>query len=223
MIIKQNVEQDVRLAKHVDGDAFSRLIRTYERNLYGLARTYLKRDEDCADAVQETIFKAFRAIYTLKEPAYFKTWLFRILINECIQLLRVQKRTGIVKQSERDVRSVNVPHEAIELKEAVMHLDNDLRVVILLHYYEDVPIKQIAELVGIPEGTVKSRLHRARTFLAEELESSQKRKVDYDPKLTPELCLDDFAPLFFVVCRRVSERFFAFLRKQIVPNRIFMS
>ncbi|CEH31890.1 RNA polymerase sigma factor [Aneurinibacillus migulanus] len=219
MIIKQNIEQDVWLAKCGDSDAFSRLIRTYERNLYGLARTYLKRDEDCADAVQEAIFKAFKAIHTLKEPAYFKTWLFRILIHECIQLLRKQKRTRIVKQSEWDVEAVNVPYEAIELKEAVTYLENDLRVVIQLHYYEDVPIKQIAELVGVPEGTVKSRLYRARTLLAEELESSQERKVDHDPKLTPELCHNDFAPLPSSVCKRINERFFTFLWKQILLSR----
>ncbi|MFE4201678.1 sigma-70 family RNA polymerase sigma factor [Aneurinibacillus aneurinilyticus] len=218
MIIKQNIEQDVWLAKHGDEDAFSRLIRTYERNLYGLARRYLKQDEDCADAVQEAIFKAFRAIHTLKEPVYFKTWLFRILIHECLQMLRIQKRTRIVKQLERDARSVNVPYQAIELKEAITHLEDDLRVIIELHYYKDVPIKQIAEFVGVPEGTVKSRLHRARILLAEELESSQERKVDHDPKLTPELCRTDFAPLFFVVCRRINERFFALWRKQIVPS-----
>lgn len=183
MITKQSIEQDVRLAKRGDSDAFSRLIVAYERNLYGLARTYLKRDEDCADAVQETIFKSFRAIHTLKEPAYFKTWLFRILINECIQLLRVQKRTRIFNQSECDAESVNVPYEAIELKEAVAYLEKDLRVVIQLYYYEDLSIKQIAKFVGVPEGTVKSRLHRARTLLAEELESSQERRVDYDQQL----------------------------------------
>ncbi|WP_341874652.1 sigma factor [Paenibacillus brasilensis] len=50
-------------------------MRVYQHDLYSLARTYLKRDEDCADAIQETIFKSFKAIHSLREPAYFKTWL----------------------------------------------------------------------------------------------------------------------------------------------------
>ncbi len=186
MIVRHDFRQDIDLAMRGEADAFIRLILAHKRNLYSLARTYLKSDEDCADAVQETIFKSFRAISTLREPVYFKTWLSRILIHECIQLQRAKKRVRIVEQSEWDCKTANVPYAAIELKEAVAYLEDDLRIVVRLHYFKDVPIKRIAKLLGIPEGTVKSRLRRAREQLAEVLESPQVRRMMYDPTVTQE-------------------------------------
>lgn len=190
---KPNIERDVQLARYGDHEAFGRLIRVYERSLYGLARMYLRREEDCADAVQEAILKSFRAISTLKEPAYFKTWLCRILIHECLQLLRSQKRLRTTEATMTDVYAV--PYEAIELNEAVAHLEDDLRRVIQLHYYRDMPIRHIAKIVGVPEGTVKSRLHRARGILAHRLDPSSEGNVNYDPIVGKELSLNDFAPL----------------------------
>ncbi|MBT2760147.1 sigma-70 family RNA polymerase sigma factor [Paenibacillus sp. ISL-20] len=190
---KSNIEHDVQLAKHGDREAFSRLIHACERNLYGLARLYLKREEDCADAVQEAIYKSFAAMPTLKEPAYFKTWLSRILIHECLQLLRSQQRLRTVELANGGADSL--PYEAIELNEAVTHLDDDLRKVIQLHYYRDMPVSRIAKIVGIPQGTVKSRLYRARAILAERLDPSTERSVSHDPIVGKESSRDDFAPI----------------------------
>lgn len=190
---KSDIERDVRLAQQGDPEAFSRLILANERNLYGLARLYLKREEDCADAVQETIVKSFAAMPSLKEPAFFKTWLSRILIHECLQLLRSQQRQRTIAPVDEVADAM--PYEAIELKEAVAHLEDDLRRVIQLHYYRDMPIRAIAEIAGIPEGTVKSRLHRARAILAERLESSTERNVSHHPIVCKESSLNDFAPI----------------------------
>ncbi|AWX57616.1 RNA polymerase subunit sigma-24 [Brevibacillus brevis] len=199
MIIKRDVQQDIQLAQDGNVEAFARVIQMYERTLYGLARTYIGRDEDCADVVQDTMMKAFRAIRTLREPAYFKTWMIQILINECRQWLRKKKRSRTVELSSLQIEEIAIqaPYEAIELTEAVWKLEQELRIVVWLHYYEDLPIKKVAMRVGVPEGTVKSRLHRARVLLAEELESSQERNVDDDPTIVRKLSLnlDDFAPL----------------------------
>ncbi len=195
MTVTYDVQQDVCLAMRGDADAFIRLILTHKNNLYGLARTYLNHDEDCADAIQETIFKAFKGISTLREPAFFKSWLSRILINECIRLLRAQKRMHIIEQSKWDCISMHVPYEAIELKEAVAYLEDDLRNVVQLYYYEDVPIKKIARRLGVPEGTIKSRLHRARELLAEVLESPHDRRMMYDPNLMQERRPNNLIPL----------------------------
>lgn len=199
MSIKREVQQDIQLAQDGSVEAFARVIQFYERTLYGLARTYVGRNEDCADVVQDTVMKAFRAIRTLREPAYFKTWMIQILINECRQWQRKKKRSPTVELSllQIEEKSVQAPYEAIELTEAVWKLEHELRIVVWLHYYEDLPIKQVALRVGVPEGTVKSRLHRARVLLAEELESSQERNVDDDPTIVRKLSLnlDDFAPL----------------------------
>ncbi|TQK62447.1 RNA polymerase sigma-70 factor (ECF subfamily) [Brevibacillus sp. AG162] len=197
MSIKREVQQDIQLAQDGSAEAFARVIQLYERTLYGLARTYVGRDEDCADVVQDTVMKAFRAIRTLREPAYFKTWMIQILINECRQWQRKKKRSPTVELSPTQIeeKAVQASYEAIELTEAVWKLEHELRIVVWLHYYEDLPIKEVASRIGVPEGTVKSRLHRARVLLAEELESSQERNVDHDPNFMRKLSLDDFAPL----------------------------
>lgn len=194
---KSDIERDVRLARLGDPEAFSRLILANERNLYGLARLYLKREEDCADAVQEAIVKSFAAMPALKEPAYFKTWLSRILIHECLQLLRSQQRQRTVSPVAEVADAM--PYEAIELKEAVAHLEDDLRRVIQLHYYRDMPIRAIAKIAGIPEGTVKSRLYRARAILAERLDPSTERNVSHDPIVCKEPSLKNFAPIFMMI------------------------
>ncbi|WP_345890073.1 sigma-70 family RNA polymerase sigma factor [Paenibacillus dendritiformis] len=203
MLTKQHMEQLVLLAQRGDADAFSRLIVAYESSLYRLARSYLKRQEDCADAVQETVFKSFRAIRSLKEPAYFKTWLFRILVHECCQLLRERKRNPIAKPAEWDAAEARDPFHAIELKEAVTYLEHDLRKIVQLYYYKDMTIRQIAKAAGVPEGTVKSRLHRAREQLAEILESPEERNVDHDPTVNPELGYSNLAPLPRVARKRI--------------------
>lgn len=176
----QHLVPDIKLARKGDNEAFIRLIRAVEINLYTVARSIVKQDEDCADAIQETILKAWKAIPALKEPIYFKTWLFRILINECNQIHRRYKRT--VPSDEPAVQSSSVDvYENFDLHEAVNHLEDTLKLVITLHYYEDMPLKQIAELLGTPEGTIKSRLHRARLLLAERLQGPEERKMSYEP------------------------------------------
>ncbi|MGG3280866.1 sigma-70 family RNA polymerase sigma factor [Paenibacillus solani] len=199
---KSNIERDAQLAKHGDREAFSRLIHAYERNLYGLARLYLRREEDCADAVQEAIIKSFAAMPTLKEPAYFKTWLSRILIHECLQLLRSQQRLWTVELASGGADAL--PYEAIELNEAVTHLEDDLRRVIQLHYYRDMPISHIAKIAGIPEGTVKSRLYRARAILAERLDPSTERSVVHDPIVGKESSRNDLTPIMAIRTARLA-------------------
>jgi RNA polymerase sigma-70 factor (ECF subfamily) len=170
------IEQNVILAQGGDREAFIRLVKGVELNLYGVARSMVKRDEDCADAIQETILKAYQAIRTLREPVYFKSWIFRILINECNQILRGRKRT-LPAESASGQASSGCEYENVDTKDAVGRLDEPLRMVVLLYYFEDMPLKQIAELLGVSEGTVKSRLHRARLMLAEWLGIPEERKI----------------------------------------------
>lgn len=205
MISEPHAIQDVLRAKNGDSDAFTRLIKRYERNLYGLARLYLKQDEDCSDAIQETIYKSYRAIQGLKEPEHFKTWLLRILIHECMHMLRVQKRMRLIESASLQGAAVKAPYETVEIRDAVSCLENDLRVMIQLHYYQDLPIKRIASMIKVPEGTVKSRLHRARTLLAEALEPTQQRRVEDDPNRSEEHELVYMSPLPTGIRQRIDE------------------
>lgn len=174
------MEQDVRLAQQGDREAFARLIKKMELNLYGVARSIVKRDEDCADAIQEAILKAYIGLHALKEPAYFKTWMFRILINECKKILKRQKTNMLVGEFPTASSSVS-EYGAVDLREAVDRLDETLRTVIVLYYFEDMSLKQISEILETSEGAVKTRLHRARQTLARWLENSTERKNCYEP------------------------------------------
>lgn len=169
--------EDVRRAQRGNHEAFVLLIKEYELSMYRVAKSYLKTDPECADAMQETILKAFQAIRTLKEPKYFKTWLFRILINECIRLRK--QSVQVVSMAEIAEGSCRIEtQQGLEIWEAVQSLEEEFRVVIALFYMEDVPLKEVAQILDIPEGTVKSRLYRAREKLAHFIR--EERGVTYE-------------------------------------------
>lgn len=150
-----------------DKEAFIQLCRQIEPEMYGMARSILGRDQDCADAMQEATLKAYRSIQGLRQPEFFKTWMIRILINECYKLQR--KQTNIVEVGDTitalECHSSDAEYEKIELREAVERLDTPLQTVISLHYFQDMSIRQIADLLNISETAVKSRLYRARKSL----------------------------------------------------------
>ncbi|MCM3783368.1 sigma-70 family RNA polymerase sigma factor [Neobacillus mesonae] len=154
------------LAREGDKEAFVCLIRAVQQSLYVIAKSIVKQDEDCADAIQETIAKAFSSIHTLKEPAYFKTWIIRILINECNRLIRKKKQIYPVPYDMRK-SSYKGDYEQIELFEIIDQLDEQLQTIVTLFYIEDLPVKEISKVLEISEGTVKSRLFRARQQLTE--------------------------------------------------------
>ncbi|GIO14017.1 RNA polymerase subunit sigma-24 [Cohnella xylanilytica] len=157
--------EDVKRARSGDPDAFVRLMRAFEAVLYQTARAFLHSDEDCADAMQETVLRAYRSIKGLKEPAYFKTWLVRIHINECKRMLQSRK-SYVPLTEETDPRVNEAGFVVMELQELVDRLEAPLRTIARLYYYGDLSVKEIAEQLRLPEGTVKSRLHRARGILA---------------------------------------------------------
>lgn len=172
--------RDVELARNGDKDAFVRITRTLEPSLYRIAATILKSDTDCADALQETIMKAYRGIHALKEPAHCKTWFIRILINVSRKMLQVNKKYT----SSATLADELIVHEQgfqqLEIREAVEALNVDLRIIVHLYYYDDLPVRTIAELLELPEGTVKSRLSRARDLLYRQIQDSSEGGDDCD-------------------------------------------
>ncbi|EGW37725.1 sigma-70 family RNA polymerase sigma factor [Desulfosporosinus sp. OT] len=154
---------DVVLAKKGDKVAFERLVRKHSVSLYRVARGILKCESDIEDAAQETIIKAYKKLVSLRSDLYFKTWLIKILVNECNYILRANKKT--VNLGELESASPNNQYENLELFSVVQSLDPDLRIVIFLFYYEGLPQKDIAEVLGLPVGTVSSRLSRSREKL----------------------------------------------------------
>lgn len=157
---------DVRLAKAGNKEAFATLINCHRLTLYKVAKGILESDYDVTDAIQETIILAYTNIGSLKRDEYFKTWLVRILINECKKNLRRSNKTiPFEKISEQAVWD-NYPSDSIT-SNCIMMLELSLRQVTVLYYYEDFSVNEIAKILNIPQGTVKSRLSKARSKILE--------------------------------------------------------
>jgi RNA polymerase sigma factor (sigma-70 family) len=162
-----NSNGDVSKAMKGDKDAFIRLMRSIESSLYQTARAFLYQDEDCADAMQETALRSYRSIRNLRNPELFKTWVVRILINECKRILE-SRREIVMLAPDNEPAQLDPGYARIELKEAVDRLDAPLRMVVILYYYGSLSIKEIAEELNVPGGTIKSRLFKAREILSSE-------------------------------------------------------
>ncbi|WP_179035741.1 sigma-70 family RNA polymerase sigma factor [Paenibacillus sp. URB8-2] len=159
-----SIEQEVRLAKQGDREAFIRLMRQIEQGLYNTARAMVKKDEDIADALQETILKAYKSLDTLREPGFFKTWVYRILINECNSILKRRSRS-VTMEALPETQDTSDNMASVELRMAVDKLEDQQRIVVVLYYYQDMPLKQVADMLQISESAVKTRLYRARKTL----------------------------------------------------------
>lgn len=159
-----DLELNIYRAKKGDSKAFELLISENKASMYRVAKGILKTEIDISDAIQETIFKAFRGLSKLKNHNYFKTWLLKILINECNMILRYHKRIIPIAEVKQNNTVTDIYIES-ELMNAINCLDEDLRIVTILYYYEDLSVKTIASIIDVPVGTVKSRLSRTRIKL----------------------------------------------------------
>lgn len=158
---------DVSNESLTDERAFSEAVIRYERLLFSVGYSVLRNREQCADAVQNAIFKAWKQIKLLRDPAKFKSWLVRILLNECRSMKRRQEPLPLTE----DIPFVQPDRETkLDVNKAVMSLEEKFRIPIVLYYFEDMPVAEIAAALGVPKGTVLSRLARARDQLRKELE-----------------------------------------------------
>ena len=158
----------VRKSKKGNNLAFSTLIKSYEKDLYKVAIAMTKNDDDALDCIQEAILQAYISIKDLRQDEYFKTWLIKILINKCNALLKKNKKILNLDVSIAENDKVE-QSDRLELKDSINNLDSNLKIIVILYYYEDMSIKDISESLNIPQGTIKSRLSRARSKLKEML------------------------------------------------------
>jgi RNA polymerase sigma-70 factor (ECF subfamily) len=163
---------EVKKAQRGNQKAFEDLILSYTTVMYRMAKTMLDREEDCADAIQDAILKAYQNIRSLKEPRYFKTWLLRIIINECKRIYR-QRKNIIALEPRTELGSNDYAFARIEIEEFLECLPEEQRELLKLFHIEDISIQDLADIFDVPESTIKTRLRRAREkakeiWLAEE-------------------------------------------------------
>lgn len=153
---------------------FTEYVLAQEQTLYRVARAMLRQEADQKDAVQETVAKAWAKLGSLRDERYFATWLTRILINECTNITRRRKRIVLMRDWEEDALKAHAEFaEPTGIDEALDALPEKLRLPTVLHYMEGFSLSEIRELLHLPLGTVKSRLHDARITLKLELERNE--------------------------------------------------
>lgn len=157
----------LKKAKKGDSDAFCRLMDEHMQSMYKAAWSYLKNDEDVADAIQETILACFEKLHTLKQDKYFKTWLIRILINKCRDILRKNSKITYMEEIPESLL-YEEDYDSLEWNEVLGKLDEKYRTILLLYYLENFNTREISEILDIKESTVKSRLLRGREKICRE-------------------------------------------------------
>lgn len=145
------------------GEAFAKAVTEMTQTLYRVSCSQLPNEADREDAVQEALRRAWEERGSLRNEEYLRTWVVRILLNVCHDIQREGKR--MIPAEEIPGPDVPSAEEPVDLKECLLRLDERERIPILLYYLEGFDIGQIAAVLRIPRGTVKSRLHRGRDQL----------------------------------------------------------
>lgn len=151
----------------MDKQEFTRRVLAMENRLYRISCGMLESHQDRLDAVQEAVLKAWSHLPGLREERYFETWLTRILINECHNIQNARSRTVAL---ERLPEQAAEPVQNDGLRAAISALEEKLRLPLLLYFMEGYRTREIAQILQIPEGTVKTRLQRAKRRLRTMLE-----------------------------------------------------
>ncbi len=188
MPISKSEEAIVFAAKNGNGKCFEELYKLYYEKIYAIAYTMVKNSTDSEDILQNTFIKAWQNISRINDPAVFNTWLQRIAINECNAMLRKKKPdfsienegdNGELLQLESDLMLPEQYAERADLSERLKMIIDDLSVVqketILLYYYSEMSIEEIAQTMDCSQGTVKSRLFLARKAIKTEIEENERK------------------------------------------------
>ncbi len=144
-------------------EAFSSLIMNFEQDLYRIASIRLKSADDIDDAIQMTIEKALKNIKKLKEPQYIKTWIIRILINNCNDICKRKKKNIEYNENiESNVKNYNEEIEAkLDFYILIKSLNDKEKIAMTLYYSENLTTKEISKILKEPESTIRNRISRA--------------------------------------------------------------
>jgi RNA polymerase sigma-70 factor (ECF subfamily) len=168
-----NSELLVKKAKNKDPDAFVKLMDAQKQSLYRVAKAYLKNDYDCADAIQETILACWEKLETLKKEKYFKTWMIRILINKCKDQLKNCQELYLEDAKVNEI-FWEEDFSKLEWEELLQAVGEKYREILVLYYSEGFKIREISQLLDMPEATVKTRMRRAKAKLEHEYFADRK-------------------------------------------------
>ena len=170
-------------------DAFTELMQRHEDRVFALAMRMTGNRADALDATQETFIQAFRKAARFRGDSAFGTWLWRIGINACNDVLRKRKRAPVPEEEPPEEQSVGdstaIDESVVtrlELRDALAELSDDYREAVAMHDLGGIPYEEIAQLTGVSIGTVKSRISRGRKRLAHLLEQGSTPRTSKDSR-----------------------------------------
>lgn len=155
--------EDVAEARDGCRDAYTRLILSVESKMYRIARSILRQDADCSDALQEALLRGWKSISRLRDPQLFEPWLMRILVRECYRIAKKRRP----QEEYLDARIHHDPDIAwhMDMRSALDMLPEHERIALVMHYNLDYSVKTMSNILKTPEGTVKTWLSRGRKHL----------------------------------------------------------
>lgn len=158
----------------IELNSFTNLIEENKLRFYKTAKAILKNDDDVYDALQEALMSIYQNFMQLKDLKFFSTWATRIVINKCYDLLRKNKNNIVPFDESMENNLNNSRNDVYDIDQygirlAIESLNEDLKLITILYYYDDYSVSEISKIVDIPVGTVKSRLSRAREILKNKL------------------------------------------------------
>jgi len=159
----------------------SYLIDNLDR-LYRLAFSYTLNREDAEDVVSESVTKALQALHTLKEPKYLGTWFYRIMINTAISMNKQKSKViafdplSTEWQTLTNSMVIEESYEGIHFEDLMKSLNSDQRILLILRYFEELPIAEVADIIGENVNTIKTRLYRTLRLLRTEMEGKNDGK-----------------------------------------------
>ncbi len=173
-IDRKNELNEIRLIKESmkgNKESFGILIKNNKESLYKMAFLYVKDEQDALEVIHETVYRAFLNIEKLKKAKFFNTWITRILINVSIDFLKKKGKNEMLDESTpiRKEKCEISTEEKLDLYNAIDLLNDNYKTVIIMMYFNDMKIKDIAKVMEIPENTVKTYLRRAKQALGEVL------------------------------------------------------
>ncbi len=180
----------LRRLRDRDERAFRELVETHRDRVFNITFRMLGNRAEAEDVAQEVFIAVFKMIESFREESKFSTWLYRIAVNHCKNRIKYLARRHDRDREEIDESQhgsglngsiggplPSSPHKALEsaqmeklMQDAIANLEDDQRIVVVLRDVEDLSIEEICEITGLPDGTVKSRLHRARLVLRKRLQ-----------------------------------------------------
>ena len=169
----------IEAARAGDEAAFERLTRTRTDAMYRLSVAITADEADAADALQESLIAAWRHLPGLREADRFEAWLARIVVNSCRMTLRARSRRRVREIPIEQLASAAAPRPDADselLRRALRRLPAERREILALHYFEDRPVAELAEILSIPVGTAKSRLFHARAALQKALTEEEESR-----------------------------------------------